>query len=189
MGSLQTLFLTQFQNALANSSAASCLWLGGQTTGNFGYLTRNPELRRNGKVRQDERFELGDLRTELGGYSLVIEYDSGGVSLSNLLKYWPFLRGELNVPPQHPLLLCHFSDWKSWGSYRDMWQWLLSRMQADSECLLPIYARQFDHGAQDIKLREQAIQDAVNWVIGICCLSPTVPFPCSPDDFPDRVVT
>ncbi len=167
MGSRQTPFLLAFQEVFIQKFDQNISWLGGQKIGNYACLIHDIELRRNGKVRAGERFELGDLRGDINGTMLIIEYDSSGVSLSNLTKFWPFLRGELSVQPSAPLILCHFSDWSSYGSHRDLWEWQLSRIKADADLLMPIYARQFDHGRDDLLLRALSLEMAINWVIEI----------------------
>jgi hypothetical protein len=163
MGKPQDDFVTAFKEAFLQKFDASAIWTGGQVIENFAYLPRMASLRRGGKSRQDERFELGDLRTNFFGRTIIVEYDSGGVDIQNLLKYWPYVRGELNLRPEFPLVLCHFSNWKSYGSYRDLWNWLLSRIQADSELIVEINGCQFDHRG-DKGLQDSAIQEALDWL-------------------------
>jgi len=93
-----------------------------------------------------------------------VEFENKELPLSNLLKYWPYLRGELSAKPTQPLLICHFSDWWSYATRRDLWEWTLSRMQADGERLVAVAGKQFDHGGANRSLRDQSITSAVEWI-------------------------
>jgi hypothetical protein len=121
-------------------------------------------LRRDGQFRAGERFELGDLRCTVGNIMVVAEYESGAVTLHNLLKYWPYLRGEMTSRPPCAILLCHFSSWSSYGSYRDLWNWLALRMCADSSLLVKFTARQFDHWDDDLAAADKSILGCLNWL-------------------------
>jgi len=168
MGKLQDNFVTAFKEAFSQKFDSSVIWTSGQVRGNLAYLPPVLDLRRGGKSRSGEQFELGDLRVDFSGCTIIIEYDSGGVGIQNLLKYWPYLRGELNIQPKLPLVLCHFSSWASWGSYRDLWAWLLSRIQADAGLIVEINGRQFDNGEGDLPWQNDAIQKALDWLSTIC---------------------
>lgn len=172
MGSRQAEFLAEFREAFSQRVGVTCSWTGGQVLGNVAHLPRDAALRKEGLIRAGERFELGDLRTEFLGTMLVVEYDSGGISLSNLLKYWPYLREELSVPPKLPLVLWHFSDWGSWGAYRDLWQWQVARMHNDPVLRVPFTARQFDHGGKNAARCTEAVQEAIDWLLQTCPEAP-----------------
>jgi hypothetical protein len=60
-----------------------------------------------------EAFQFGDIRIETPTRTLLIEIerDGQGVSLVNLLKYWPWLKGEAGKPPTKPVTMLHV-----WGS-------------------------------------------------------------------------
>ncbi len=163
MGSSQKQFLTEFEQAFDQKFTAHAPWSGGQLLNNIARLPGVKDLRR-GEIRRGERFELGDLKTAVGGFTVIVEYDSGGISLSNLLKYWPYIKGELDVISSNPIILCTFSDWKSYGAYRDLWKWLSDRMQADPEMSGSFHAHQFDHGGANIELRKKSIHQALNWL-------------------------
>ena len=105
--------LKPFRESFEKRFGANIRWAGGQVAGNFANLPRIPALRRHGKTSRAERFELGDLRAHMCGWTVVVECDAAGASVHNLLKYWPYLRGELDVKPQQTVLLCHFSSWSS----------------------------------------------------------------------------
>ena len=164
MGTTQTTFLLEFRDAFCKGFGDEVTWAGGQAKTNTASLLTHSAGRRGGNYNKAERFELGDLTTVVRGYKIIIEFESKQVPISNLLKYWPYLRGELSTKPHMPLLLCHFSDWWSYGIYRDMWQWTLSQMQQDVKCLYPIAGCQFDHGGIDDMLRTQSIIDATRWL-------------------------
>jgi hypothetical protein len=165
MGKAQNNFLNVFKAAFAQRfSSNPVIWIGGQIAGNVAQLPGVAALRRGGVLRPSEQFEIGDLRTDFLGLTIVIEYEQKQLPLSNLVKYWPYIRGELSVKPQHPLILCHFSDWWSYGTYRDLWDWVVVRMQADGDRIVDIYGRQFDHGGADIELRDRTIQTALDWI-------------------------
>jgi hypothetical protein len=97
-------------------------------------------------------------------WTVIIEFESRELPLSNILKYWPYLRGELSAKPMQPILVCHFSDWWSYATRRDLWEWTLSRMQADQGRLVEIEGKQFDHGGSDHLLRASSIYSAIEWI-------------------------
>ena len=78
--------------------------------GEFCARFRHKKYRRNPVLRANEGFELGDLRAQRKDSVVVVEYDREGVDTHNLVKYWPYLRGDLAVVPPTRLLLCYFSD-------------------------------------------------------------------------------
>ena len=113
MGIKQSNFLTSFQEAFLAKTGHDFQWTGGQLFCNTAGLPLDTNVRRAGNAKAGERFELGDLTANVGGWKVVIEFESGYVTPSNLLKYWPCIRGELDIKPTQPLLICHFSDWWS----------------------------------------------------------------------------
>jgi hypothetical protein len=174
MGIRQTTFLTSFKEAFALQIGGSD-WTGGQCVGNVASFT-NPalHLRREGKTKRGEAFELGDLRTEYASCTIAVEYDKQAPSIQNLLKYWPYLLGQLrqsdspdSLVPVRPLVLCHFSNWRSWGAYRDLWDWLLCQIKGDPRPGVRFEAAHFDLGGKDSKDMAgygQAIQEAISWI-------------------------
>lgn len=168
MGKPQNEFLNVFIEAFTERISGPISWVRGQNTGNRAQLLPITALRRGGMLRSAEQFELGDLRTNVYGWTIVVEYETGPVSLSNLLKYWPYVKGDLSVKPTLPIMFCHFSDWSSYGSYRDLWHWTMLKMQADIERVVDIRGRQFDHGANDLPLRNNQMQEALAWIEQVC---------------------
>ncbi len=75
---------------------------------NTAALPFNEALRRAGPIKKGERFELGDIAANIGMYRVVIEFELAEVPLTNLLKYWPYVRGELATRPSSPMVICHF---------------------------------------------------------------------------------
>lgn len=167
MGTKQTDFLVEFKGAFAAHFGESVTWSGGQAHENTASLRTHTSGRRSVGVQRAERFELGDITSRFRGWKLIVEFESGALPLSNLLKYWPYLRGELSTVPECPVLICHFSDWWSYATRRDLWEWTLGRMQADRERLFDIQGQQFDHGGEDRALRIRSIQAAVQWIDAI----------------------
>lgn len=169
MGKAQNDFLSAFRAAFTQRfSSSQVVWTGGQVAGNVAQLPPTATLRRGGIFRRAEQFEIGDTRTHFRNKSIVIEYDHGQLPLSNLVKYWPYIRGELSVKPESPIILCHFSSWWSYGTYRDLWDWVMLRMCADDERLKDIKGRQFDNGVTssilDIEQRDHNIQMSLDWI-------------------------
>lgn len=164
MGVKQDRFLAEFRSAFGEYFDVDGAWLGGQAAENCAaFLTPYP-CRREVGVLAMERFELGDISITHGGWKVIVEFESKEVPLSNLLKYWPYLKGELNSRPQHPILICHFSDWWSYATRRDLWEWTLSQMHADTNKLVAVQGRQFDHGGADMALRASSITSAIAWI-------------------------
>jgi len=152
-------------------------WSGGQIVSNTAALPVNDALRRPGPTRKAERFELGDIAVEVGRWRVVIEFESGAVPLSNLLKYWPYIRGELGTRPSRPLLICHFSDWWSYATRRDLWQWTLSRMKEDPEKVVDVQGRQFDHWGDDQQRRSESLNAAIDWILEVAAVPSSVRTP------------
>lgn len=187
MAGKQSLFLQQFKNAYEERFGRLSLWTGGQASANTANLVSHVAGRRPIGPRATERFELGDLATKLGDYKIVIEFEDGALPLSNLLKYWPYIRGELSLKPDGPIILCHFSDWWSYATRRDLWEWTLSRMQADPERRVEIHGCQFDHWGRDvswggdISKRVKSIAGALEWIAAVVAepaLHPSTPLSC-----------
>jgi len=174
MAQPQSDFLSLFKKAFVDRFGNSVLWTGGQIAGNVAQLPGIAALRRGGILHRMEQFEIGDLRGDFNDRTLVIEYEQKQLPLSNLVKYWPYVRGELNVIPQRPIVLCHFSDWWSYGAYRDLWNWVMLRMQTDAERKVEIDGRQFDHGGPNASLRASGIHSALDWIAEVCACSKSI---------------
>ena len=164
MGLTQSSFLAEFKHAFNEQTGHEVHWAGGQVAENCAAFTSPYPCRRAVGTRTTERFELGDATTPYFGWKVIIEFESKELPLSNILKYWPYLRGELNTKPVQPLIICHFSDWWSYATRRDLWEWTLSRMQDDQERLVEVKGRQFDHGGSDQSLRASSISSAIQWI-------------------------
>lgn len=165
MGKTQSSFLVAFQDLFRTRSGLEVEWTGGQSSANTAGFPDNPQWRRPGQARSGEKFELGDLAANIGHWRVVIEFESREVPLSNLLKYWPYIRGELLIKPSRPVLICHFSDWWSYATRRDLWEWTLSRMKADTECLVGVDGCQFDHWGSDAASRIESVSSAIDWIL------------------------
>jgi hypothetical protein len=139
-------------------------WAGGQVVANTAALPFTEALRRPGPVKGAERFELGDIIANVGPCRVVVEFESAEVPLSNLLKYWPYIRGELGARPSRPVVICHFSDWWSYATRRDLWEWTLARMKADRDRVVEVEGKQFDHWGNDQQRRSQSMHDAIDWI-------------------------
>ena len=163
MGTTQKDFLREFAEVF-QQKAPDVEWTGGQVRTNTARFLTHEAGRRSNSHKKAERFELGDLTAHYKGHKIIVEFESGGISISNLLKYWPYLRGELSQKPESSIVICHFSNWWSYGTYRDLWQWTLDQMQQDARCLQRIFGQQFDHSGKDNSLRSDSITQAVNWV-------------------------
>ncbi|MCL2790654.1 MAG: hypothetical protein FWD79_08420 [Desulfobulbus sp.] len=163
----QSSFLAEFKQAFNKEVGQKVHWFGGQVAENCAAFVSPYPCRRAVGVRTTERFELGDASVSYLGWKVIIEFDSKGLSPSNILKYWPYLRGELNIKPAQPIIFCHFSDWCSWATSRDLWEWTLSRMQADQELRVEIKGKQFDHGGSDQSLRASSISSAIKWIASV----------------------
>ncbi len=164
MGLTQSGFLEEFRQSLNQAAGESLLWSGGQVTQNCAAFVTPYACRRAVGARTSERFELGDATAPYLGWKVVVEFESKELPLSNLLKYWPYCRGELSNSPTQPLLICHFSNWWSYATRRDLWEWTLSRMKSDPDRLVEIEGRQFDHGGGDPSLRAASISSAIEWI-------------------------
>jgi hypothetical protein len=164
VGVPQQKFLSRMQAALADGFPAATEWTGGQIIANCAAIKPDESLRRGGYVRRGERFELGDLRCLIGTTAIIVEYESGAIALHNLVKYWPYLRGVLSSRPQFDVVLCHFSSWSSYGSYRDLWNWQARQMSDDGALLVKFTARQFDHGDADLAAADKSISKCLEWI-------------------------
>lgn len=164
MGATQSAFLAEFTAAFDQHFEHSARWDGGQSSDNCAGFASQYPCRRPGGNRATERFELGDATVIYRGWKVVVEFESKELPLSNILKYWPYLRGELNASPTAPVILCHFSDWWSYATRRDLWEWTISRMRSDPDKLVNINGRQFDHGGADPSLRQASISSALAWI-------------------------
>jgi hypothetical protein len=164
MGKTQTAFLDQFASSFSTRTGVDVAWAGGQVVANTAGLPFNGALRRPGPPKAAERFELGDLTATVGDCRVIIEFESAEVPLSNLLKYWPYVRGELGSQPSQRLIICHFSDWWSYATRRELWEWTLGRMKADPQRVVDVDGRQFDHWGDDTERRSESILQAVDWI-------------------------
>jgi hypothetical protein len=144
----QSDFLETFRQEFGRRFDQQLEWTGGQVLSNKAVLSPKAEYRRYGLIKSNEGIELGDLRGLFRGRTLIIEHESDGVSVQNLVKYWAFLRGELSIRPTSPVVLCHFSNWNSYGSFRDLWAWLRDQMIQDPRKVVDFAAEQFDHGGK-----------------------------------------
>lgn len=160
----QSSFLAEFRQAFNKQAGQEVRWAGGQAAENCAAFTSPYPCRRTVGVRTTERFELGDATASYLGWKVIVESESKEIPVSNILKYWPYLRGELNKKPTQPLIICHFSDWWSYATRRDLWEWTLSRMQADQARLVEVEGKQFDHGGSDAALRMSSISSAIEWI-------------------------
>ena len=163
MGHLQSGFIAEFKKSFAARFDIEPLWGGGQTLDNCARLRERPSLRRNGIYKKSERFELGDLIATINGHKLIVEYDGSGVALHNLVKFWPYINNQMDQEPECPIIMCHFSDWGSYGAYRDLWAWMNDKMQQYPKSQM-FKAQQFDHGKHDDTIRNKSIKDALDWL-------------------------
>ncbi len=172
MGIPQGEFLNRFKSEFNRrfSQFEPIRWSGGQRIANCGKLPYNLDLRRGRKWRPGERFELGDARCDPASCSVIVEFESDKVVAHNLLKYWPYVRRELRdasdrrIEPRLPILLCHFSNWYSYGSYRDLWQWLFDRIREDPARKVYFDACQFDYDESSPKRTEEFIRKSLDWL-------------------------
>lgn len=167
MGIRQSDFLERFKRAFEDRFPEEVAWSGGQGAANTAGLVPDPQLRRKGKLRSRERFELGDLRCDFRNTTVIVEFDSEPVAVHNLVKYWPYIRGELDSVPTSPIVLCHFSNWSSYGSYRDLWKWLIARIGEDRTRKVEFQGRQFDHGGSDRGKEAGSVSEALAWLADV----------------------
>ncbi|MFN4014218.1 MAG: hypothetical protein ACK4JB_02700 [Reyranella sp.] len=173
MAGPQSSFLEEFKAAYSAHFGHDAIWKGGQAKENTAGFSTPLGGRRSIGHRAGEGFELGDVATTRGRWTVIIEFESNEIPLSNLQKYWPYIRGELTSSPARPIALCHFSDWWSYATRRDLWEWTLSRMQADPARLVDFEGRQFDHGGTGISRppdktqRDAALFNAIRWIEGV----------------------
>jgi hypothetical protein len=105
MAGKQSSFLREFKNAYEDRFGRQSPWTGGQASGNTANLVSHVAGRRLVGRRATERFELGDITTKYRGYKIIVEFEEGALPLSNLLKYWPYIRGELSSKADGPIIL------------------------------------------------------------------------------------
>lgn len=164
MGIKQNTFMAEFKKSFNKKFELCFDWSGGQGNNNCaGFSTPYASCRRV-DTKGSEKFELGDLTASFKGWMLIVEYENKELPLSNIVKYWPYMRGELSKLPEQPVLICHFSDWWSYATRRDLWEWTLSKMKTDKECLFEIKGKQFDHGGSDEQARQASISSAIEWI-------------------------
>ena len=166
MGKPQSEFVDQFKAAFRESFGVTREWTGGQGRHNNMSLPFVAQLRRDGVQSAGECFELGDLRADIAQRMVIIECESRAIAVHNLVKYWPFIRGEMSIKPSLPVLLCHFSDWVSYGSHRDLWYWISGRMASDTQRLVEFAGEQFDHGGESADHRQRGIASCIEWLKG-----------------------
>ena len=165
MGKWQNDFLEAFKSQFGATVSPRVTWVKGQCAKNKMGLPRCVELRRPGAAAKAETFEVGDLRGDWNGWTVMVECDFDGVSVQNLVKYWPYIRGDMvGRLPESPVIVLHFSDWRSYGSYRDLWKWALTRMQEDPHKKVEIRASQFDHWGHDRSRWPLEVQKALAWL-------------------------
>jgi len=74
--------------------------------------------------------QFGDLPYQAEDLTVVVEVESGG-GVGNLVKYWPLLRGSLGERPFFLLHLFQVSSENDYIAHRELWRFLVERMQAD----------------------------------------------------------
>ncbi len=169
MASKQNEFLGIFKETFsARVDGDHSDWTGGQIKSNVAGLDPILRVRRNGEAKKGESFELADLKTTYRKKLVIIEYDVKKLPLSNLLKYWPYIIGDLDKSPNQDIIICQFSDWYSYASYRDLWEWTLKKMKVDPERKVNIVGMQFDHGGDDKKVCSLAINSSIDWIKDQC---------------------
>ena len=182
MGKTQTEFLDNFRSEFATRFGENVYWRGGQSSSNTARLLSHEAQRREVGRKLSESFELGDITTNFKGWKIVIEFEAGSLPLSNLMKYWPYIRGEMSSCPDQPVLLCHFSDYQSYATRRDLWEWTVSRMKLDTQRLVAFEASQYDHWGQDEERRTITLRNSLRWIEQV--ISQTAPdIMCSPNAY------
>lgn len=163
MGKPQDEFCNSFRQAF-HSRFGDAVWIGGQLSANMIALPGAAHLRRGGLIKQSEKIELGDLRLTFRNVDVMVEYESGKASPYNIVKHWPYLRGDLSIKPERPTLLCCFCDWWSYGAIRDVSQWIMTMMENDPGCRVKV--RMFDHELRTgvPGASEKAIVEALDWI-------------------------
>ncbi len=167
MANKQNKFLEEFKSIFEGHFGTNDTWKGGQSKGNVAAYKVPYDCCRNRPINKNERFELGDLSVVLNGHMIVVEFESAELPLSNILKYWPYLRGEFNHSPELPIVLCHFSDWWSYATRRDLWQWTIEQMYLDPTLLVEQKGKQFNHGHKEGLPATESIQQSVEWISDI----------------------
>ena len=77
-----------------------------------------------------QHFERADVRCNVGNSTIIVEYESDGIATHNLVKYWPFLREGSQAAPRLRFCFATSRDWVTYGSYRDLWDWLALQIMA-----------------------------------------------------------
>jgi hypothetical protein len=165
VGKPQSNFLVVFKAAF-RASIGEAVWIEGQGLHNKIILPFVALLRRGGVQKPGEWFEFGDIRTDFANRLVIIEHESDAIAVHNLVKYWPFIRGEMSIKPSLSVVLCHFSNWGSYGTHRDLWHWTAGRMSCDTDRLVDFSGEQFDHGGQDAEERQRGIASCIDWLKG-----------------------
>lgn len=98
-----------------------------------------------------ETFEFGDIRIELPNRCVVIEIEKeigGGASLSNLLKFWPWLEGKTDRKPERPFTLLHIWG-TSYPTLKVLWRLLKKELLENREFLVKTEFLAFENGRGD----------------------------------------
>ena len=165
MGRPQHDFLEAFKRAFGSRFASPSEWGGGQRSANKGeFAKKDLSVRVDGSAKKNEGFELGDLTANVFGWHLKVEFDSEYLDTRNLLKYWPYLTGHFADRPSKRIVLLHFSNWYSYGCYRDYWGWALKRMKADPDRLVRFEAKQFNHAGKSPGDWRPGIREAMDYL-------------------------
>ena len=140
-------------------------WMIGQRIENTSLFTHVYEsLRRGQGPWRAERIEIGDMRAEYNGWTIMIEYDNYKLTLSNLMKLWLFSTGKMDVQPKQPIIICYFSDWKSYGSQRDIAEWFMTEFDKNKKKKVKIFFKQFDNLGKDSKSSKPTILQSFDWI-------------------------
>ena len=114
-----------------------------------------------------QRFQFGDLRIEGPLCTVVVEAESAG-GVTNLVKYWPYLRA---VRPHKRFLIVHLFRLASEDDYiahRRLWEFLVDRITEDLKASSGL-ERPRDWDAQLFAYREAERPDgAVEYIRAAC---------------------
>jgi len=69
--------------------------------------------------------QFGDLRIETGKRTIVVEIESAG-GIDNFLKYWPYLLGQTQTPPEKDFVLIHIYG-PSYPTHKALWRFFYDR--------------------------------------------------------------
>ncbi len=164
MGKPQDGFLKMFHDEFYSKTGLKVEWKGGQNSANTAALPQNAAVRRLGHSQTGEKFELADTAADIGEWRVIVEFENDNLPLSNLLKYWPYIRGELGIKPTRHLLICHFSNWRSYATRRDLWEWTIGQMKVDPMRIANVDGRQFDHWGDDNDKKLESIRTSIDWI-------------------------